>query len=334
MKKSIKALIVILAILVCLGGLCLVYFFGATYTAYSPIAKIEFKIPGLNDSLCPQGMCYVEDENLWLVSGYSCKNDEKSKIYVVDDKSGEVIKYFTIQSQNEKFESAHFCGVAQYDDVVWIATDGYLLLLSFDDVLSVANAGEVEVLSEFDTKTGADFIQIYDGKLYVGDFYRQGYSKENATHKVKVSNQQTNYALMLEFPINLNLENKIETTPTLAISIPNQVQGFVFGENGAAIFSTSYSLPDSKFYVYEKMSSLEDNATISLSFGDIPLKVYSNEDLNQILEGPCMSEALCLKGDRVYILYESACDKYKLFTRTRTNVVHSIKLTDFFVEEK
>ncbi len=330
MSKKFKILIIILSILSIFGCFVLIYYFGATYPVYSKIAKQEFEIPGLNEGFVPQGMCFVEEQNIWLITGYMGQENLNSRIYVVNPENQQQEKYFYITNTSENMIKSHFCGIANYGDVVWLATEGYILKMNLQDIIDVENEGFVNIVSEFDTKTGADFIFANEKYLWVGDFYRDGYSSLPSSHTVKINDLEINKAIALQFEININETNGFNETPILALSIPNQVQGFSQTNNGEIILSTSYSIPNSVIYVYGQSVVLEDKETLSLEFGEIPLKVCCQENLIKKIEAPAMSEGIDIVDNRVYILYESACNKYKFFNRTRINHVNSIVLEDLF----
>lgn len=330
MSKKFKILIIILSIVTILGCLLLVYYFGATYPVYSKIAKQEFEIPGLNEGFVPQGMCFVEEQNIWLITGYMGQENLNSRIYVVNPENQQQEKYFYITNTSENMIKSHFCGIANYNNIVWLATDGYILKMNLQDIIDVENEGYVKIVSEFDTKTGADFIFANEKYLWVGDFYRDGYSSVPSSHTVKINDLEINKAIALQFEINTNEINGFNEIPISVLSLPNQVQGFVQTSNGQIILSTSYSIPNSIIYIYDEGIVLEDKETLSLEFGDIPLKVCCQENLIKKIEAPAMSEGIDIVDNRVYILYESACNKYKFFNRTRINHVNSIVLEDLF----
>ena len=106
------------------------------------------------------------------------------------------------------------------------------------------------------------------------------------------------------------------------------MQGFAQTGNGEIILTTSYSLPDSIIYVFNEPIELENKKTITLDFGEIPLKVLCSKNLIKKFDAPTMAEGIDIAGEKVYILYESACDKYKMVTRTRNNFVESLKIED------
>ncbi len=44
--------------------------------------------------------------------------------------------------------------------------------------------------------------------------------------------------------------------------------------------------------------------------GEVPLYYLDSTNLKKEVQLPCFSEELCVVGDRVYISFESACNKY------------------------
>ncbi len=328
-KKATIWLVSLIAFVVLLGGAVLIYYFGASYPTYASLSRGEFKIPGLNEDFVPQGMCYLESENLWLVSGYVNKSGEKSRIYAVNGQTNTVSKYVNIDMNEDKYVYGHFGGIACHGDYIYLANEGKINQLAIADLMSAETKSALPVLASFDTHTGADFIFATDDALWVGDFYREGnYETDKARH-VKISDKETNKALVLKYGFAENRPNGApDLVPSLAISLPNQVQGFSITSQNQIILSTSYSIPDSIIYVYNAPHTLESMPNITLPVGEIPLLVCSSQNLIKRISAPAMSEGIDLKDDRVYILFESACSKYALVNRTRSTFVTSIALSD------
>ena len=44
------------------------------------------------------------------------------------------------------------------------------------------------------------------------------------------------------------------------------------------------------------------------------------------IKAPCMSEEIAVKDDRLFILFENACNKYRYFTRNNFKTAYSIEL--------
>ena len=54
--------------------------------------------------------------------------------------------------------------------------------------------------------------------------------------------------------------------------------------------------------------------------------MLDDNTLRAKLVAPAMAEEVVLVEDRVYVLFESACQKYKLVNRTRTTDVLSLDI--------
>lgn len=327
LSKLAKWLIALGVIAVVLACFMLIWFFGHSHPEFDKAKQSEFTIPGLSDGAVPQGLCYVEQENIFLMSGYM-NNGSKSRIYVVDGESKETVKHFTISGVDEKFEKGHFCGVASSGNFVWLATDNYCFSFSLDEIMNVQNGFAIEPTSFFDTSTRADFCFSDDTYLYVGEFFRNNDTVTDESHHYQISENEINKAIAFRYEIDQNTENGLaSTTPVDALSVPNLVQGLAITDSGKIVLSTSYGLADSNIYVYDNVYALGTTETFALNETEsIPLYVLSSANLEKTLVAPCMSEGIDYVNGRVFILFESACDKYKLFTRNRVTEVFSVAM--------
>ena len=98
-----------------------------------------------------------------------------------------------------------------------------------------------------------------------------------------------------------------EEYPVYSISIPSQVQGFSI-KGDTIMLSRSWGLETSTLEFYDGMK--ESGKTISVSGREVPLYYLDSTNHQKTVKLPCFSEELCVVGDRVYISFESACDKY------------------------
>ncbi len=115
--------------------------------------------------------------------------------------------------------------------------------------------------------------------------------------------------------------------------------------SGKIALSESYGLANSHIYVYdeETITSAEpdsldvlvkvvnEDGTAKLEEAEVPLYYMDSDSLIQTYEIPCMSEGMAISGDDVYVLFESAGKKYRLYVRERLYNVYSFSLSD--VEE-
>ncbi len=137
-------------------------------------------------------------------------------------------------------------------------------------------------------------------------------------------------------------------------SITDEIQGFARTKTGLTL-SQSYGLKNSNILYYEwseilktanskyykdfKYTDADGNEKSygGFEYADAPLNSganYRDTDLrvyfvdNAVKRNsysiPSMSEGLCVKGDRVYVLFESAAYKYRPFVRQVLKNVYSI----------
>ena len=74
------------------------------------------------------------------------------------------------------------------------------------------------------------------------------------------------------------------------------------------MLSRSWGLEQSVLEFYDGMR--DRGITISVSGREVPLYYLDSTNLKKEVQLPCFSEELCVVGDRVYISFESACNKY------------------------
>ena len=321
-KKRIISLSAIILILVLLVGAVCIYYFGKKYDFYN-YSQTEVKIPGLNDGFIPQGLCTIDGTSGYLISGYMKDTNSPSRVYYVN-KDG-ISKYVLIDTLSTNLNNGHFGGVAMYDEMVYLVSDGYLFNFSLSNILNAQNGDIIISLNFYETKINTDFCYARDGILYIGEFYKPKKYEVDKTHYVKISDTETNHGITLCYNIDTSKDSGLaDTKPIKAISVPDQAQGMCITDSGKYVISTSYSLPDSLIYIYNT-PSLSPNK-ITINGNDLDLYVLSTDILDKTIVAPCMSEGIDYENGRVHILFENACVKYKFFTRTREKNVQSIEV--------
>lgn len=223
----------------------------------------------------------------------------------------------------------------------------------------------VQFTASFDANCGADFCFYYDDpsatsktydRLYVGEFYRKGKWDTDSSHHVTTPSGLNNTAFAYEFNVNASMEpygltkipnsnvaeeNKVPKIQKI-ISIPEKIQGFARAGNAVAL-SQSYSLSNSHILVYDwsKLTSSDNSQTYSLQYNGVStihgnkvyddLKIYFADANNSEIflndySIPSMSEGMCAVGNKVYVLFESAGKKYRLFVREQIKYVYSFRM--------
>ena len=325
MKTRTKVGLIIMACIIAMLGVAVyIYYFAASYPAFNAIAVKDFKIPGLETKFVPQGIDYDQTSNKFLVSGYM-SNGSASRFYIINNETKQTEKYFTLTNKGEDYKG-HASGVAISGDYAWVASEGYIYRFNFSKALNLNNGDKLNIIDSFETGNGADFILTYNNKLIVGEFHNGKKFVANENHKIE-TNSGTNYALAYVYNINHDISCGISsTTPTAGISLPNKAQGMNFTKEGKIIISTSYSIPDSKLLIYENILTSEPTKNITINESSVPVYVLDSENKVSTLTAPAMSEELVLVNDKVYLLFESNCAKYRFFNRTRLSHVYALDI--------
>ncbi|MBQ9790016.1 MAG: hypothetical protein IJW24_00265 [Clostridia bacterium] len=323
-KKSKIGLTIVSVVLVVILVAGLIYFFGASYPAYEVLAKEEFNISGLSEGFIPQGISYDRVSGKFLLSGYMNDTSKPSRVYVVDSETQDE-KYVTFTDGGEDY-FGHAGGVAVYGNFAYIAGDGKVHEVNLDDVLNANNGDKVEFQYTLDPGNGADCLTVNGNELWVGEFYKKGKYETDESHHLTNSAGETNMAVSFAFA--LDASGIVSDVPIRGLSTPNQLQGIEFLGEDRVMISTSYSLPNSKLHVFENVFGVAPEHSLEVNGASVPVFVLSSANCVLSIDAPCMSEEIVLANNKVYILYESACSKYKLFTRTRVKNVHSIKIED------
>ena len=297
------------------GGFLLVavcvYYFCAFYPTFNSLDKREeFLIPGLEDGFVPQGLDYDKDNDVFLMCGYM-SDGSPSRLYVIDEEES---KFVTLKKDGESY-LGHCGGVATDGFKVWISGDKEVQTLDYSEIINSSNGASLEILDTKKTGNGCDFIDVVDGRLWIGEFYRKNKYETPMENRVNGSN-----ALLYAYKIDHDNTSGFEELE-FCLTLPNNAQGIVnLGEK--IVVSTSWSIPSSKIMVYENPLKKEAAGEVF----DVPLYELNDKNLMQSILAPTMTEELTEKAGRVYINFESACKKYKFINRTRIKYVLSIEV--------
>jgi len=322
-KKRIRTVVlaVLGVLLAAIAIFLLIWYCGARYPRFEEISKKEARLPDLSDGLAPQGICILPD-GTYCLSGYM-PDHAPSRLYVTD---GEAEKFVTLTKEGKPL-TTHFGGVTCSENYIIVASGKELVRVPFSDVLAAQNGNAVEITDSFATGLQNAFCYYENGNLYAGEFYRPGNYETDESHHL-TENGETNYAFVYVFAGDEACEGGVKSTvPEKVISVREQVQGIAVYDGGI-VLSTSYGLPDSRLFVYDNVLSGAAHGSVTVGEREIPLYRLDRTVLRSTLTAPCMSEEICIKNDRLYILFESLANRYKYFVRTRMDSIVSIALSD------
>ena len=278
---------------------------------YYRASEKSFLIPGLDDAFVPQGLSYDADADLFFVTGYQ-KDGTASPVYTVSRTDGTTNRTPLLNEDGTSF-TGHAGGLSVHGNYVYVAggEDNCVYVFPRNGILTAPEEG-VPCLGSFETALpdgdgiNVAFAAVHDGKLIVGEFYREQNYPTPESHKITTSSGDYNTALALayEFSDDSDYLFDLNPVPCEAYSLPGLVQGMCF--DGETVYlSTSYGLAFSHIYAY-------DTSALALQgmIADVPLYAMDSASLTDTLKLPPMSEEIEVLDGRLYTMCESASQKY------------------------
>lgn len=302
--KSIAVIvcIILLSVTVILAGVNAV--FHLIYRDFYKNAERDFLIPGLNSGFVPQGFDDLGER--MLVSGYM-KNEKPSRIYVLDS-DGKKKNTVELYYEDGKPYTTHSGGVDVWGDFVYVSGDAFVEVFSLSDVLD--GDGKASVTGVFNPGLDAAWCTVMNGYVLMGSFANSG-SKDYPPDPCEIFTTPTgekNVSLIKVFKLDESYPLGISPNAAAAFSSGEKVQGLAFTDAGHVILSKSYGLASSVLEFHkidtERRGSCLDGER------EIPLFYFDSATLERSVKAPPMSEELIVKDGYVYIMNESACNKY------------------------
>lgn len=289
------------------------------FSFYSNSERYE-KIPALWEGYVPQGYTSL-DESTRLTCGYM-KGGEASRIYVLKD--GSDAECVELKNTDGSDYTGHTGGIAVCGDTVYVTGKTGCDLFSLSDVFD--GDGTATQKSAFATPNDPAYCTVYDGKLWVGSFYREGNYETPAEHRFTTPSGDSNTAIIAVYSLDSDSGLPSSDVPTVVYSTTGLVQGAAFTDNGKIILSTSYGLSKSHLLVYDLEAA--DNAKsdfIEINGSKVTLKYLDSSCLTDDIVAPPMAEEIIYSDGKIYIMNESASMKYLFGKLTSGNYVYGYK---------
>ncbi len=337
MKATFKVTGMVLISVILLLLLAVLGFKGVDYVrhfAFYQTAEAGFSTPAIHEGLVPQGFTYHKESERFLASGYM-DDGSPSRIYVID-KSGNSF-YSALVTESGKDYTGHVGGISYYGDYLYIASSKRIDVFPLADILNpqrvkVARIGSFASKEATDVSASFCFIREKDGVpfLYFGCYHDENaYKTPEKLHMTTPAGDESR-AVLLSYRLDATKEYGIDTaSPTAVYSIPSYVQGATLTANGDLVLSTSHGLATSYLYVYD-LEAAEASPQMgygSTAFGvDIPLYHLDSAALKQSIAAPPMAEELVYLDGRIYIMCESASNKYLFGKITSGNRIWSVEI--------
>ncbi len=307
----------VLAILIGIHALTPVVFNGFYFNA-----DAEYVTPGIYEGLVPQGYAYVDENKLYLQCGYMADGKSASRIYVTNSEDIDDTFYVELYTADGKPYTGHTGGIASALGFVWLANDGdgddnCVWVMSLAELLSAKNGGKMTLKTSFQPESRSAYCFADGNYLWVGEFHDAEKYPTKDTHKFDVSGG-TNSALVCAYKLDANSEYGIACekdgeadvfTPELLLSVTDQVQGFTKTPDGFAI-SSSYAVSPSHLRFYSDVTKDTPDTALSVNGEDVPVYFLDADALTKDVQAAPMSEEIFVKDGRLYVLFESACQKY------------------------
>ena len=313
--RVLKAVAVIMGIIVILLALVFLgaqLYFGVPVIDYYRSSERAFTIPGLSDDMVPQGFDYLESEGLYLIGGYQ-KDGSASRVYRVDKATGKSQGYVALANSDGSSLAPHAGGLAAHGDYLYVAgdEDPFVYVFDLSEVLTGEDGSSVKTLGTFDTKCfgdgiRADFMCFTEDRFIVGEFYKDPNYPTPDSHVIVTSTGEENRALAYSYKLSDGEGSSfgIEMIPSEVYSLPGLVQGITVYE-GKMWISQSYATQKSTICCYDVFGSEPvDHKT------DIPVYALDGSTLVSSFEAPPMAEEIVIIDGKMYIMCESASNKY------------------------
>ncbi len=223
---------------------------------------------------CLQGICFTPE--LLLISAYAESKQEAGSLMAFDRESGAYLATLAMKKES------HLGGIAFDGENVWVCHSNSKTLerIPYEYVLKIARDApgycvDASALSdEYKLENIPSCITFYGGRIWV------------ATHTKYFESMMFSYRYDGE-------EDCLEALS--AYRIPSKVQGVDFGGDGAVYLSTSYGRKNSSYLkAYRSLLALDSRPENPAVKVEMP---------------PCSEEVAVLEDD-IYILFESASEKY------------------------
>ncbi|MBR5246124.1 MAG: hypothetical protein IKV25_01980 [Clostridia bacterium] len=270
------------------------------------------EVPGLDDGFIPQGICYVEELEVFAISGYMPDdkdgNKQYSRIYLVNPETKES-KMFIIDNF-----TGHAGGIASNGNDIWVSSGGSSssngkVYHFTTDMFTGESGSSVKHDGYFSVPVKGSVLYCDGEKLWVCEFY----NNDKDSNKVnKDHHEGTNHAWACGYKLPLDVDYSVKETkiPDVILSIPDKVQGMSITADGNVIFSTSYGRKnDSRMYVFEPYT--EWKCTTVSVFGE-NANMYISKKRNRIIrfKMPTLMEGIDYHDGKLYIIFESGAKTY------------------------
>ena len=285
------------------------------------------RIPDIDRGFIPQGLSYDPGSDRVLITGYMGLGGN-SPIYVAERGGGQAKKVLMRTPDGGRF-AGHAGGLSIFGGHVYIAgsTGGCMYAYSLPELLRAPDGTALNAALRIPLKNAEDTIRVSftaaDGALlYAGEFHKDPIFRTHPSHTVTTPDGKQK-AYLLGFTPDRNGG----AVPALVYSIPDNVQGVCFDDRFLYLSQTD-SLFSARILTYAR-EDLKAAGTKNVLGHEVPLYCLTESSAHKITPVAPMSEELLVVDDRLYILYESASNRYLIGKRLGLDHVLSTPVSYF-----
>lgn len=291
-------------------------------------------IPGLFQAAVPQGLAYIPEARLLLISSYMFDGRTAAITCVSlgdDTVNGRLEKTIWIYNGDGSPHMGHMGGIAVSKEWVWIASGPDFYQLPLSGILEAGDGSKLLLSGPYTTEVACSAAAASGGVLYISEFRsRDGSYRTSKSHYYKTADDKINHALAAGFILAGQSDgippSRLQAGaayPDYFISIPDEVQGIAFLDDRIVLSQSYGRRNDSRVSVYASPLGGEPDGFFALKNGqEVPVWVLDDSNRIREITAPPMSEGICLVEGQVAVLFESASDKYRDTARSPQSRIH------------
>jgi len=298
------------------------------YDVFYDSGEMSVLVPGLKQTFVPQGLSYLPEKNWMIIAGYSSDENINSVIFAVDLASGEMVREVMLQYADGSGYYGHAGGVAVTEKNIFIANDAHLYRISLEKFLSLPASAFCAFDEEIPVPSRASYCSYADGVLWVGEFQYDPSYKTDRTHWYK-NEDGRHKAWLIGYVTDPQQENELSPSvfadgtavPDYVISTTERIQGMTM-RDGQIYLSQSYGRRSpSTMLRYQNVLDSEPLEYVDVNGRSVPLWCLNSTVRTGALMMPPASECLVTVDGNIYVLFETAAQKYMDPTNPSANPV-------------
>lgn len=287
-------------------------------------------IPGLAEGSIPQGICYIEEQDVFLTTGYH-KGGAPSTVFLIDKSSGKLFKSVKLYDNEGKPFCGHVGGIASDGTWVWIGSENNIYVFSYDLIKNANDMDSVILSKAIPCSVNADYVYWDGTQLWVGEYNYEPFYRTDASHIAIDSAGKKYSALVIGYSI-VPFDGTVGKAE-LAFYVPDKVQAIILHNDGSIILSCSFwCFEDSKLMCYAMVENRE-SSTVIIDDKQIPVFYLAEQYLQWEISMPPMAEGIAFADGNYYILFESNARLYSWYARNRLSNIMIVPSQSVFSKE-